>query len=151
MAASRLARAIASTSNPLTARVLVNRVWMHLFGAGIRASTYLDDLGVQSEKPSAYHPELLDWLASAFMESGWSQKKLIRFIVLSSVYQQSSDENPQYTALDANNRLLSRANIRRLDFEAIRDSLLVFSGQLDGTLSAWLIIIIIYIYIYIIY
>jgi len=111
--------------------VLVNRVWMHLFGEGIVPTP--DDLGVQSEKPS--HPEMLDWLASAFMESGWSQKKLIRFIVLSNVYQQNSDENPQYAQLDANNRLLWRANIRRLDFEAIRDSLLVFSGKLDATLG----------------
>ena len=126
-----LARAIASKGNPLTARVLVNRVWMQLFGEGIVPTP--DDLGVQSEKPS--HPELLDWLASAFMESGWSQKKLIRFIVLSNVYQQSSDENPQYSQLDSNNRLLWRANIRRLDFEAIRDSLLVFSGKLDPTLG----------------
>jgi hypothetical protein len=126
-----LARAIASKDNPLTARVLVNRVWMHLFGEGIVPTP--DDLGVQSEKPS--HPELLDWLASAFMESGWSQKKLIRFIVLSSVYQQSSDEIPQYAKIDANNRLLWRANIRRLDFESIRDSLLVFSGKLDSTLG----------------
>ena len=126
-----LARAIASKSNPLTARVLVNRVWMHLFGEGVVPT--LDDLGAQSEKPS--HPELLDWLASAFMESGWSQKRLIRFIVLSNVYQQSSDENPQFAAIDSNNRLLWRANIRRLDFEAIRDSLLVFSGQLDPTLG----------------
>ena len=126
-----LARAIASKSNPLTARVLVNRVWMHLFGEGIVPTP--DDLGVQSEKPS--HPELIDWLASAFMESGWSQKKLIRFIVLSNVYQQSSDENVPYSQLDSNNRLLWRANLRRLDFESIRDSLLVFSGKLDATLG----------------
>jgi hypothetical protein len=130
-----LARAIASKSNPLTARVLVNRVWMHLFGQGFVPTP--DDLGVQSEKPS--HPELLDWLASAFMESGWSQKKLIRIIVLSNVYQESSDENPPYAALDSNDRLLWRANIRRLDFEAIRDSLLVFSGKLDATLGGKLI------------
>ena len=126
-----LARAIASRSNPLTARVLVNRVWMHLFGAGFVHTP--DDLGVQSEPPS--HPELLDWLAGAFIEAGWSQKRLIRFIVLSNVYQQGSDENPQYAALDAKNRLLWRANIRRLDFEAIRDSLLVFSGKLDPALG----------------
>ena len=126
-----LAMAIASKSNPLTARVLVNRVWMHLFGTGF--VTTPDDLGVQSEPPS--HPELLDWLASAFMEAGWSQKRLIRFIVLSNVYQQSSDENPKYSQIDPNNRLLWRANIRRLDFESIRDSLLVFSGKLDPTIG----------------
>jgi len=126
-----LARAIASKSNPLTARVLVNRVWMHLFGEGLVPTP--DNLGVQSERPS--HPELLDWLASAFMESGWSQKKLIRFIVLSNIYQQSSEENPRFSQIDSDNRLLWRANIRRLDFEAIRDSLLVFSGKLDPTLG----------------
>ncbi|HEY3900963.1 MAG TPA: DUF1549 and DUF1553 domain-containing protein [Chthoniobacter sp.] len=126
-----LALAIASKSNPLTARVLVNRVWMHLFGAGF--VTTPDDLGVQSEPPS--HPELLDWLAGAFMEAGWSRKRLIRFIVLSNVYQQSSEENPQYSQIDPNNRLLWRANIRRLDFESIRDSLLVFSGKLDPTIG----------------
>ena len=123
-----LARAIASKANPLTARVLVNRVWMHLFGEGFVRTP--DDLGVRSEKPS--HPELLDWLASAFMESGWSQKKIIRLVVLSNVYQQSCDENPDCAKLDSGNRLLWRANLRRLDFEAIRDSLLVFSGRLDA-------------------
>ncbi|MCI0540667.1 MAG: DUF1549 and DUF1553 domain-containing protein [Verrucomicrobiales bacterium] len=122
-----LARAIASQDNPLTARVLVNRVWMHLFGEGFVPTP--DDLGVQSEPPS--HRELVDWLARYFMDNGWSQKKLIRLILLSNVYRQSSEDNPQYTQLDANNRLLWRANIRRLDFEAIRDSLLVFSGKLD--------------------
>jgi len=111
--------------------VLVNRVWMHLFGAGFVPTP--DDLGVQSEKPS--HPELLDWLAAWFMDNGWSQKKLIRLIVLSSAYQQSSDENPQYSQLDSGNRRLWRANLRRLDFEAVRDSLLVFSGRLDPTLG----------------
>ena len=126
-----LARAIASRDNPLTARVLVNRVWMHLFGEGIVPTP--DDLGVQSEKPS--HPGLLDWLASWFMDNGWSQKKLIRLIVLSNSYQQSSDDNASYSQLDSNNRLIWRANIRRLDFEAIRDSLLVFSGKLDPVLG----------------
>jgi mono/diheme cytochrome c family protein len=126
-----LARAIASKDNPLTARVMVNRVWMHHFGEAFVPTP--DDLGVQSEKPS--HPELLDWLSCYFMENGWSLKKLHRLIMLSSVYQQSSDNNPRYAQVDPNNRLLWRANIRRLDFESIRDSLLVFSGKLDATIG----------------
>jgi hypothetical protein len=126
-----LARAIASKDNPLTARVLVNRIWMHLFGNGFVPTP--DNLGVQSEKPT--HPELLDWLASEFMSHGWSQKALIRAIVLSNTYQQVSDENPASAKLDAYNQLLWHANQRRLDFEAIRDSLLVFSGKLDATLG----------------
>jgi hypothetical protein len=126
-----LARAIASKDNPLTARVMVNRVWMHHFGEAFVPTP--DDLGVQSEKPS--HPELVDWLSSYFMDNGWSLKKLHRLVMLSSVYQQSSDTNPRYAQVDPNNRLLWRANIRRLDFESIRDSLLVFSGRLDGALG----------------
>jgi mono/diheme cytochrome c family protein len=122
-----LARAIASKDNPITARVMINRVWMHHFGEGFVPTP--DDLGVQSEKP--VHPELIDWLSSYFMDNGWSLKKLHRVIMLSSVYQQSTDNNPRYAQIDPNNRLHWRANIRRLDFEAIRDSLLVFSGNLD--------------------
>ena len=126
-----LARAIASKSNPLTARVAVNRVWMHHFGEGIVPTP--DDLGVQSEEPS--HPELIDWLAGYFMENGWSFKKLHRVIMLSSAYQQSSRDNPRYAQRDPGNRLLWRANLRRLEFEAIRDSLLVFSGNLDAAVG----------------
>ncbi len=126
-----LAQAIASRDNPLTARVLVNRAWMHLFGNGFVPTP--DDLGVQSEKPS--HPELLDWLAAWFMDNGWSQKKLLRLIVLSNTYQQASEESPAGSQADPDNHLLWRTNLRRLDFEAIRDSLLVFSGRLDPTLG----------------
>ncbi len=126
-----LARCIAAKTNPLTARVVVNRVWMHHFGEGFVRTP--DDLGTQSEPPT--HPELLDYLASYFMESGWSLKKLHRVIMLSRVYQESSDTNKQYEQIDSQNRLLWRANIRRLDFEAMRDSLLVFSGRLDRTLG----------------
>ena len=126
-----LAQCIASPSNPLTARVLVNRVWMHHFGEGFVPT--LDDLGTQSEPPS--HPELLDYLSSYFMENGWSIKKLHRLIMLSRVYQESSETNPAYERVDSRNRLLWRANIRRLDFEAVRDSLLVFSGKLDRTVG----------------
>ena len=126
-----LAHCIASKANPLTARVVVNRVWMHHFGEGFVRTP--DDLGTQSEPPS--HPELLDFLASYFMENGWSLKKLHRVIMLSRVYQESSNTNPQYEQIDSQNRLLWRANIRRLDFEAMRDSLLVFTNTLDRTLG----------------
>ena len=126
-----LAQCIASKDNPLTARVLVNRVWMHHFGQGIVRTP--DDLGNQSGAPS--HPELLDYLASRFMEDGWSLKKLHRLIMLSNVYRQSSETNPKYEVTDPDNVWLWRANIRRLDFEAIRDSLLVLSGDLDPTLG----------------
>jgi mono/diheme cytochrome c family protein len=126
-----LAKCIADKKNPLTARVAVNRVWMHHFGEGFVRTP--DDLGVMSEKPT--HPELLDYLSSWFMESGWSFKKLHKFIVLSRVYQESTHTRKEYEAIDPENRLLWRANIRRLDFESMRDSLLVFSGQLDRSLG----------------
>ena len=126
-----LAQAIASKSNPLTARVMVNRVWMHHFGDGFVPTP--DDLGTQSEPPS--HPELLDYLSSIFMEQNWSVKKLHKLIMLSRVYQESSRTNPVFETKDPQNRLLWRANIRRLDFEATRDSLLVFSGNLDPAIG----------------
>ena len=126
-----LAQCIASKSNPLTARVMVNRVWMHHFGEGFVRT--LDDLGTQSEPPS--HPELLDYLASDFVSHDWSLKKLHRQIMLSHVYQQSTRTQKEFETIDPDNRLLWRANIRRLDFEAMRDSLLVFSGQLNETVG----------------
>ncbi len=122
-----LAQAIASKNNPLTARVVVNRVWMHHFGEGFVRTP--DDLGTQSEKPT--HPELLDYLSSYLMEQGWSLKKLHRLIMLSKVYQISSYTNKAFELIDPENRYLWRANVRRLDFEAERDSLLVMSGKLD--------------------
>jgi len=122
-----LARAIANRHNPLTARVLVNRVWLWLFGAGLVRTP--SDFGLRSEPPS--HSELLDYLAQRFMDEGWSVKKLVRLIVLSSVYQQSSEDNPQHRLVDPENRLLWRMNRRRLDFESLRDSLLFASGNLD--------------------
>jgi hypothetical protein len=126
-----LAQAIASKTNPLTARVMVNRVWMHHFGDGFVRTP--DDLGTQSEAPS--HPELVDYLSSYFMEQGWSVKKLHKLIMLSKVYQVSSYNVPAYAEIDPFNRLLWRANVRRLEFEALRDSMLVFSGQLDRTVG----------------
>ncbi len=126
-----LAQAIASRNNPLTARVIVNRVWLHHFGEGFVRTP--DDLGTQAEKPS--HPELLDYLSSYFMEQGWSFKKLHRLIMLSKVYQIRSYANPQFHVIDPDNRLLWRANVRRVDFEAMRDSLLVMSGKIDPTVG----------------
>ena len=128
-----LAQAIASKNNPLTARVIVNRVWMHHFGEGFVRTP--DDLGTQSEKPT--HPELIDYLSSYLMEQGWSLKKLHRLIMLSQVYQEDSHmiRGSNYDQIDPENRLLWRANVRRLDFEALRDSLLVISNKLDATVA----------------
>ena len=125
----QLAQEIANRDNPLTARVLVNRVWMHHFGSGI--VTTPSDFGHQGEVPS--HPEMLDWLANWFMENGWSLKKLHRLILTSETWLQSSQHpNAAKNRLaDAENRLLWRANRQRLDFEAMRDSLLTVTGSLD--------------------
>ena len=125
-----LAGAITSKNNPLTPRVMVNRVWLHHFGEGFVNTP--DDFGTMSEPPS--HPELLDYLAGKFIEDGWSVKKLHKQIMLSSVYQQSSANNPRYAQTDPQNRLLWRANIRRLEYEPLRDSLLAIGGTLDATM-----------------
>jgi len=122
-----LAQAISDRSNPLTARVLVNRVWQQHFGAPLVRTP--SDFGMRSQAPS--HPELLDYLASTFMDHGWSLKKLHRQIVLSAAYQQQSDDRPDMRQIDPENSLLWRANRRRLDFEAMRDALLAVSGRLD--------------------
>jgi hypothetical protein len=126
----QLAEAIADKNNPLTARVLVNRVWFHHFGEGFVSTP--DDLGVMSEPPS--HPELCNWLAKKFIDDGWSLKKLHKLIMTSAVYQQASDPNPANATLDPFNRLLWRANVRRLDFEALRDSFLAIGGKIDLTM-----------------
>jgi mono/diheme cytochrome c family protein len=122
-----LARAIASRDNPLTARVLVNRLWHHHFGAGLVRTP--SDFGLRSDPPS--HPEVLDYLAGAFMDGGWSIKKMHRLILLSRVYQQASHDRPECQRADADNRLLWKMNRQRLDFEATRDALLAVSGRLD--------------------
>jgi hypothetical protein len=122
-----LADWIASPKNPLTARVLVNRIWQSHFGRGIAGTP--SDLGAQGERPT--HPELLDWLARAFVENGWSIKKLHREIVLSSAYRQSSLASAEATAADPENHLLSRMPRRRLEGEALRDALLSVSGRLN--------------------
>ena len=122
-----MAQAIASKDNPLTARVFVNRVWAGHFGTGLVRTP--SDFGLRSEAPS--HPELLDYLARTFMDDGWSIKRLHRRIMLSSVYQQSSEHRPELAARDPENRLLWRMNRRRLDWEASRDTLLAAAGDLD--------------------
>ncbi len=125
-----LAKGIASKDNPLTARVLVNRVWMWHFGQGLVRTP--SDFGVRSEAPT--HPELLDWLALRFVnEDGWSLKKLHKRILLSAVYQQSSKVSDTARGVDPENRLLSHQNLTRHDCEALRDSALAVSGQLDRT------------------
>jgi hypothetical protein len=111
----------------LTARVLVNRVWLHHFGAGLVRTP--SDFGLRGDPPT--HPELLDWLAAPFMDNGWSIKKLHRLILLSNTYQQSSSGDPRLLEMDPENRLLARMNRQRLDFEAMRDSLLSVAGRLD--------------------
>ena len=122
-----LARAIASRDNPLTARVLVNRVWGHHFGAGlVRAPS---NFGLRGQAPT--HPDLLDYLAVRFMDEGWSIKKLHRLIMLSSTYTQSSQGSSEIVERDPENRLWGRMNRRRKDFEALRDSLLAAAGVLD--------------------
>ena len=126
-----LARAIASRDNPLTARALVNRIWMHHLGSPLVATP--GDFGLRSEPPT--HPELLDHLAARFMDEGWSIKRLHRWIMLSSAYQQQSDDRPKVRILDPENALYSRTNRRRLDFEAIRDALLAVSGRLDEVIG----------------
>jgi hypothetical protein len=117
--------------NPLTARVMVNRIWQHHFGEGLIRTP--NDFGERGERPT--HPELLDYLAARFIESGWSVKAMHRLIMLSSIYQQSSNASAASLARDPDNRLLGRMNRRRLDAEAIRDALLSVSGRLSTELG----------------
>ncbi|MBI4583780.1 MAG: DUF1553 domain-containing protein [Planctomycetes bacterium] len=126
-----LARAIAAPDNPLTARVIVNRVWMHHFGEPLAPSP--SDFGTRSPPPE--HAELLDYLAWRFVNEGWSLKKLHRWILLSSTYRQASFDRPEGRRKDPENRLLWRMQRRRLDWEAMRDSLLFISGQLNRRLG----------------
>ena len=122
-----LAQAIANRKNPLTARVLVNRIWMHHFGRGIVATP--SNLGAMGERPT--HPELLDYLANQFMANGWSIKALHREIMLSAAYQRSSQYELENARRDPDNRWLWRMSRRRLQVEAFRDGLLAVAGNLD--------------------
>jgi mono/diheme cytochrome c family protein len=122
-----LAKAIASRDNPLTARVFVNRVWQNHFGQGIVRTP--SDFGHQGERPT--HPELLDYLASTFMDGAWSIKKLQRLIVTSETYRQTSNVSQAAYNADPENRSLNRMNRRRLDLEQMRDSLMLAAGRLD--------------------
>jgi hypothetical protein len=123
-----LAKSILHSDNPLTSRVFVNRVWMHLFGAGIVRTP--SDFGLQGDSPT--HPLLLDHLSHGFINEGWSIKHLIRLVTTSATYRQKSGVGP---IGDPENRLLSVMNRKRLDFEAMRDSMLVVSSELDFSMG----------------
>ncbi len=122
-----LAQNIASKDNPLTARVIANRLWLDHFGRGLVVTP--SDFGLRGEPPS--HPELLDWLARYLMDNGWSLKKLHRVILLSNAWQQRTDDNPKYRDIDPSNILVWKMNRRRLDVESMRDSILAAAGTLD--------------------
>lgn len=126
----QLAEQLVADTNPLTSRVAVNRVWHHLFGAGLVTST--DNFGVLGRSPS--HPELLDYLAHEFRSNGWSLKTLIRKLVLTETYRASSQSSEQAKQVDPTNQWLQHARIRRLQGEAVRDAMLLVSGRLDRTL-----------------
>ena len=126
----QLANAISSPDNPLTSRVMVNRVWHHLFGTGLVRT--VDDFGHVGELAS--HPELLDYLADRFVADGWSMKRLIRAMVLTRTFQLSHTPSAAMLETDPENRLLARYPARRMEAEAIRDALLATSGRLDRTL-----------------
>jgi hypothetical protein len=126
-----LANAIADKNNPLTARVMVNRIWQHHFGRGLVRTT--SNFGMLGEPPT--HPELLDYLAARFMESGWSLKSLHREIMLSGAYQTSSADNAKNDEIDPDDQLLWRTPRKRLDIEAWRDAMLAVSGKLDATVG----------------
>ncbi len=123
-----LARWLVADENPLTARVAVNRVWQRLFGRGLVRT--VDDFGLQGERPS--HPELLDWLASEFRDNGWSEKRIVRLIVTSNTYRQSSATRTDLNDLDPENILLARQNRLRVEAEIVRDLALAVSGQWDS-------------------
>jgi mono/diheme cytochrome c family protein len=126
-----LARAIAGPDNPLTARVIVNRIWQHHFGRGLVGTA--SNFGALGERPT--HPELLDWLARRFIASGWSLKTLHREMVLSTTYRQASRFDSQGFARDPGNALLWRMNRRRLDVEAWRDAMIAVAGKLDEAIG----------------
>jgi len=126
-----LARWLVHPANPLTARVEVNRLWQHLFGRGLVGTP--DDFGTRGEPPS--HPELLDWLATEFIKRGWSRKEMIRLIVTSASYRQSSHLRPELLERDPQNILLARQNRFRVEAEIVRDAHLAASGLLNPALG----------------
>ena len=125
------ARWLTSREHPLTARVMVNRIWQHHFGKGLVQTP--DNFGHMGSAPT--HPELLDWLAVDFMEHGWSVKRLHKLMMTSATYRQSSRQTPQGNAVDPDNNLLWRMNLQRLESETIRDAMLAVSGKLDRTMG----------------
>jgi len=125
------AKHLTSGQHPLVARVLVNRFWMHHFGRGIVATPA--DFGVLGQRPT--HPELLDWLATDFVENGWSLKRLHRLILTSHAYRQTSTRRDELDAVDPDNLLLGRMSARRLEAEVLRDALLAVSGQISYKMS----------------
>lgn len=125
-----LADRIASPTNPFTARVMVNRIWHHVFGVGLVRT--VDDFGHVGELPS--HPELLDHLAVQFVDEGWSVKRMIRSLVLSRTFQSSNRPSTLSREVDPQNRLLQHYSARRLGAESVRDAILVASGRLDRSL-----------------
>jgi hypothetical protein len=124
----QLAGWITDPANPLTARVMVNRIWQYHFGRGLVQTP--SDFGLRGKAPT--HPELLDWLATRFVERGWSIKSMHKLIMLSAAYRQSSLDHPKAAGIDPGNELLWKFNRRRLDAEAIRDAMLFVSGNLDS-------------------
>ncbi len=126
-----LAKWLVSRDNPLTARTVVNRLWKQFFGTGI--SAVVDDLGAQGEWP--VHPELLDWLAVEFMDSDWDSKHMVKLMVMSSTYRQSSNPRPEIKEIDPNNRLLASQSPRRLEAEFVRDNALFIAGLLNPDLG----------------
>jgi hypothetical protein len=120
------AKMLTDGTHPLTARVAVNRIWMHHFGRGIVSTP--GDFGVFGERPT--HPELLDWLATDFVESGWKVKRLHKLIMMSEAYQRTALRTPELQVADPDNKLLGRASVRRLTAEQIRDSILAVNGKL---------------------
>ena len=125
-----LAQRLTDPANPLVARVMVNRLWKHHFGHGIVRS--VDDFGLMGQPPT--HPELLDYLASEFVQQGWSIKQMHRLMVLSSAYRMSSSGEPRADEADPENKLVHQMNVRRLEAEPIRDALLAVSGRLDRSM-----------------
>jgi hypothetical protein len=121
-------RTLVSGKHPLMARVLVNRVWLNHFGKGIVNTP--GDFGFLGERPS--HPELLDWLASEFMDGGWTLKRLHKLIMTSTAYRQSSRRDAALHKIDPENRLLGRMPLRRLEAEVVRDAILAVSGKLNS-------------------